>query len=96
MFSTWSLQVKLTKDKSYTEKKQKPQEVIRLENILTKDDRLWKSDKTKERMFGVLGMLSCKKVKICRKLMEGKVFLVGLLRRLKPVPPVLIGVTSSD
>lgn len=57
---------------------------------------MWKSDKTKERMFGGLEKVSCEKVKICRKLMEGKEFLVGLLCRLRAVPSLLIRVISSD
>lgn len=32
---------------------------------LTKGDEVWKNDKMKEMVFGLLGLVSCRKVHIC-------------------------------
>lgn len=49
-------------------------------------DELWKSDKTKEKGFGIPGTVNCGKANIWRKLMKGKGYFGKVcLCRLKSV-----------
>lgn len=43
-----------------------------LHTILTKGDKLWRSDKTNEKGFGLLGVVNFGKVYILGKLIEDK------------------------
>lgn len=60
------------------------QRVVRiwgLYNILTKKINLWRSDKTKEKEFRLLGTANCGKVNIWEKLIKDESYLVMLLNR---------------
>ena len=77
----------------------KPEEVVRSEGlytILTKGDKVWRSDKTKVKEFGLIGVVNCRKVNMWRKLMEDKGYFCKVcLCRLKSVLSPVLTVTSS-
>lgn len=77
----------------------KPEEVVRSEGlytILTKGDKVWRSDKTKVKEFGLIGVVNCRKVNIWTKPMEDKGYFCKVcLCRLKSVLSPVLRVDSS-
>ena len=70
--------------RTFTGKKSKPKESVRLESvctILAKGCELWESDKTKKKGFELPGVVNFGKVSMWRKLMADKGYFicVGLL-----------------
>lgn len=65
--------------KAFLGNKWRPKEVVKLlhlDIILTKGDKLWRSDKTKEKSPAHLGVIKCGKTGIWGEIMEDKGYLV--------------------